>query len=173
MNETEPSAQDSPVKVPASKQAINVGPRGGRIKFGCQSDDKIPLINNIVLEFLEHANESLSSPKTIATLGYRTKLFVKAINDVPNFPFHAKLSDGVIHLSFCPPADGRVPVLKDISDGITQVNKKFIEMLIREGANDIESYKFPLAMIFQSSLRAAYLEAGLESGPGQKGRGHC
>lgn len=172
MNETEPR-QDSPVEALASNRASKAGKRAGRIKFGCQSDEKIPLINNIVFEFLEHANESLSSPKTIATLGYRTKLFVEAINDVPNFPFHAQLSDGVIRLTFCPPPDGRVPVLKDISDGITQVNKKFIEMLVREGANDIESYKFPLAMIFQSSLRAAYIEAGLESGPGQKGRGHC
>lgn len=144
----------------------------GRVVFGCSSSARILLTDDIAGAFVAEANAAFARQQTRDILGRHAAAFAATINEVDAFPFHAQLVDGAIQLSFTPSSDA-LPVIRDISKGINKVNRTFMEALRREGANDVESIKFPVSTIFQSGLHAAYVAAGFEGGPSQEGRGGC
>lgn len=126
-------------------------------------DRSIALTDSVATGFAVEINQRLAMAGSIALLGgEKTQQLAKIITQERLFPFVADVEGGQLILT--PKLDKHAsPVLKDISDGITEVNKRFAAE-----ASLSEQAKFAIAMLFQPAIYNAYHAAGIIEGPHTK-----
>lgn len=122
-------------------------------------DRTLPLTAHAATTFATEANSMLATPRAMALLSEHTGTFAQIISADAHFPFIAVVQDGAMQLFYAP---NKVPnpVLKNISEGVTDTYKQ----LIRQCSIG-ESKKFDLATLFTPAMYKAYIAAGLTTGP--------
>ena len=122
-------------------------------------DRFIPLCVEVADAFANAMNVKFSTPEAARLLkDGREQRLAQIVSNEPLFPFTACVDAGHVKLS---PALHKMaaPVLKDISDGVTEINKRFAATTAAG-----ESAKFALAMLFQPAMYEAYFAAGMTEG---------
>ena len=122
-------------------------------------DRSIVLTEALAQGFADTMNARFSTEATRALLDpARAAAFAELITHEPAFPYTAAVVEGCVVLA--PALDKvRAPVLKDISDGVTQVCMHFAEQ-----QKSSETAKFALSTLFQPAIYAAYGAAGMSEG---------
>ena len=149
------------------KPATHVTPDGRVVESDkdpeLDRDRFIPLSENVARNFAHAMTEKLASKSVLSLLdSAKAALLARVISNDAQFPFTAHQNDGRVELE---PALEKMPgaTLKDISDGVTRINKNFV-VCTQAG----EGLKFALATLFQKPVYDAYKEAGMTEGPHTK-----
>ncbi len=151
MNSTHVTRLGTPHAAPTSKDAE------------LDRDRSIVLTEALAQGFADTMNARFSCPATRALLDpVRAAALADLITHEPAFPYTAAVMEGSVVLM---PALGKIrtPVLKDISDGVTQVCMHFAAQ-----HNSSETTKFALSSLFQPAIYATYGAAGMSEGPHTK-----
>ena len=110
--------------------------------------------------FAVRLNTMLQLPRAERLLTPERKhLLARIINEDTVFPFTATVTNDALRVVPCLSKTAQPGVLKDISNGVTEVNRKFISEL-QPG----EGYKMDFAMLFQGPIHDAYTAAGMSEG---------
>ncbi len=122
-----------------------------------------PLTAKVAKSFVAEMNAAFASPKGQELLqGERAQLFATIITHEKTFPFTAAVLEG--NLQLAPDlASSPQPVLKNLSDGLTETSKKLSATI-----DATQLFRFELAQLLQPALYHAYLEAGMSEGPHTK-----
>ena len=123
-------------------------------------DRFIPLTLEVADLFAVHLNTMLQLPRAERLLTPEHKqVLAHIITEDPVFPFTAMVTNDALRIVPCLTKTAQPCVLKDISNGVTEVNRKFISKL-QPG----EGYKMDFAMLFQGPIHEAYSAAGMSEG---------
>ena len=120
-------------------------------------DRTIALTPEVAAVFISETNKKLSALSSLLS-PEKMVTFAQIIARDPHFPFTATASQEALVLA---PALNKstAPVLKDISDGVTEISKQLAAaMPLGEHA------KFAIAELFQPAIYRAYHAAGMEEG---------
>lgn len=127
-------------------------------------DRVIKLTQTLAERFATQMNQRFSIPQTQLLLSNgRAEIFVHIITSEPLFPFIATLCDGRPMLT--PKLDklSTGAVLKDISDGVTEICKR-----LAADASINEQAKFAMGLLFQPAIYDVYHAAGMTEGAHSK-----
>lgn len=130
------------------------------IKDSKLDQDRVIALSHALAErFAAQMNQRFADPQTRALLGNgKAEMFAHIITHESLFPFVAALQQGVIHLT--PKLDKLgAPVLKDISDGVTEICKR-----LAAEASLGEQAKFCMGLLFQPAIYDVYHAAGMTEG---------